>query len=57
MNSIVDANNPDLKAGGRISDYRILRIESLKEISSVLYELEHPGTGAKHIHISNRKEA
>ena len=53
MNSIVDSNNPDLEAGGRINDYRIVRIESLKEISSIFYELKHPGTGAKHIHISN----
>jgi len=41
MKAIVDANNPGLKAGGRINDYRIERIEALKEISSVLYELEH----------------
>jgi Zn-dependent M16 (insulinase) family peptidase len=53
MKAIVDANNPGLKAGGRINGYRIERIEALKEISSVLYELEHSETGAKHIHISN----
>ncbi len=53
MNVIKDPNNPDLKAGGRINDYRIERVESLKEISSVFYELKHTGTGAKHIHISN----
>ena len=53
MNVISDPNNPDLEAGGRINDYRIVRIESLKEISSIFYELKHPGTGAKHIHISN----
>ena len=48
MNVISDPNNPDLEAGGRINDYRIVRIESLKEISSIFYELKHPGTGAKH---------
>ena len=53
MKAIEDANNPGLKAGGRINGYRIERIEALKEISSVLYELEHSETGAKHIHISN----
>ena len=53
MNAIVDLNNPGLEAGGRINDYRIERIESLKEISSIFYELKHMGTGAKHIHISN----
>jgi Zn-dependent M16 (insulinase) family peptidase len=53
MNAIADPNNPDLKAGGRINDYRIERVESLADISSVFYELKHTGTGAKHIHISN----
>jgi hypothetical protein len=53
MNVIADPNNPDLGPGGHINDYRIERIESLKEISSIFYELKHTGTGAKHIHISN----
>ena len=53
MNTIVDANNSGLKVGDRINDYRIERIESLTEISSIFYELKHTGTGAKHIHISN----
>ncbi|NNL76352.1 MAG: peptidase M16, partial [Desulfobacterales bacterium] len=53
MNSIVDANNSDLKVGGLISGYRIERVELLKEISSWLYVLEHLKTGARHIHISN----
>jgi len=54
MNPINDPNNPDLKAGGRIGDYKIERIESLTEIASIFYELKHSGTGARHIHISNR---
>ena len=53
MNIIADPNNPGLEAGGRINDYRIERIESLKGISSIFYELMHSGTGTKHIHISN----
>jgi len=53
MSIIADLNNPDLKPGSRINDYRILRVESLKEIASVFYELKHTGTGARHIHISN----
>jgi len=53
MKTIVDANNSGLKTGDRINNYRIERIESLKEISSIFYELEHLTTGAKHIHISN----
>ena len=54
MNPINDPSNPDLKAGGRIGDYQIERIESLTEIASIFYELKHSGTGARHIHISNR---
>jgi Zn-dependent M16 (insulinase) family peptidase len=54
MNTILDPNNPDLKAGGRIDGYQIERIESLTEIASIFYELKHTGTGARHIHISNR---
>ena len=53
MNSIMDTNNPGLKVGDRIDDYRIERIELLKEISSIFYELEHLSTGARHVHISN----
>jgi Zn-dependent M16 (insulinase) family peptidase len=54
MNTIKDPNNPGLKAGGRLNDYQIERIESLTEIASIFYELKHSGTGARHIHISNR---
>ena len=54
MNMVLDPNNPGLKVGMRINDYQIERIESLTEISSIFYELKHTGTGAKHIHISNR---
>ncbi len=53
MNTIVDANNSGLKVGDRFDDYRIERIELLKEISSVFYALEHLSTGARHVHISN----
>jgi Zn-dependent M16 (insulinase) family peptidase len=53
METKMDAFNPDLKQGDRICGYRIERIEPLKEITSTFYELEHSGTGAKHVHISN----
>ena len=53
MNTIVDANNSGLKVGDRIAEYRIERIELLKEISSIFYALEHLPTGARHVHISN----
>ena len=36
-----------------ISGYTVVRVEELKEMDSVYYELEHLATGAKHIHISN----
>jgi Zn-dependent M16 (insulinase) family peptidase len=54
MNVILDPNNSGLKVGDRLKGYRIERIECLKEIASVFYELEHLNTGAKHAHISNK---
>src|SRR5210317_165782 len=53
MNIIVDSNNSGLKVGDRIDDYRIERIELLKEISSIFYALKHLSTGVRHVHISN----
>jgi hypothetical protein len=53
MNTIVDTNNSGLKVGDRIAEYRIERIELLKEISSIFYALKHLSTGARHVHISN----
>lgn len=49
-----DVNNPGLKQGDLLSGYRIIRIEEVKEIESIFYQLEHEDTGAKHIHISNK---
>jgi len=49
-----DVNNPGLKSGDWIGGYKILRIEPVKEIDSVFYQLEHGETGARHIHVSNR---
>ena len=53
MNTIVDTNNSGLRVGDRIAEYRIERIELLKEISSIFYALKHLSTGARHVHISN----
>ena len=49
----MDINNSGLKVGDCIENYRIERIELLKEISSIFYALEHLSTGARHVHISN----
>ncbi|MGD9113176.1 MAG: insulinase family protein, partial [Desulfobacterales bacterium] len=53
MTATVDIDNSGLKVGERLFGYRIQRIEPLKEIASVFYELEHLATGAHHVHISN----
>ena len=50
----MDPVNPDLKAGDRLSGYQINKIVELPEIKSFFYELTHPPTGARHIHISNQ---
>jgi len=53
MQASVDRNNPDLNKGDSFHGYTINRIVKLAEIDSFYYELEHTGTGAKHVHISN----
>ncbi|MBF0100561.1 MAG: insulinase family protein [Desulfobacterales bacterium] len=50
---ILDKNNPDLKEGMVIQGFVILKIDTIKTIDAVYYELEHRQTGAKYIHISN----
>ncbi|HJO63466.1 MAG TPA: insulinase family protein, partial [Desulfobacterales bacterium] len=49
-----DNNNPGLREGDDILGNIVQRIVELKEINSFLYLLEHTGTGAKHLHISNK---
>ena len=53
MATITDQSNPGLKAGDQVYDYRIEKVEPLKEISAIFYALKHRITGAQHIHISN----
>ncbi len=43
-----------MKQGDRIHGYVVKRVENLKELDSVLIQLEHEVTGAKHIHIKNK---
>ena len=45
-------SHPNIR-GQRIHNYRVLRMETLKEIRCVFYDLEHEPTGARHIHIAN----
>lgn len=52
MNQLKDDFNPGLDAGGRIRGYVIENIIELPEIKSFFYQLHHPATGARHIHIS-----
>lgn len=53
MNTLEDHNNPGLKKGDIILDFKIIKSAQLKEINSFYYELEHIGTRAKYVHISN----
>lgn len=41
------------RAGDRILGYDVHRVVMLTELRCVFYELEHAGTGARHIHIRN----
>lgn len=49
----MDQNNPDLKENDNICGYLIKKIVALKETRSILYDIEHTATGARHIHLSN----
>lgn len=53
MNRDTDNNNPDIIPGSRLGGYAVRNRSYLAEIQSWLYQLEHEGTGARHIHISN----
>lgn len=44
----------DFKVGEQISGYKILRVEQIEDIKSILYQLEHIATGARHIHLASR---
>ncbi|MEE8398643.1 MAG: insulinase family protein, partial [Desulfobacterales bacterium] len=48
----VDSNNPGIDSGDSLYGYTVTRIEELKDIAAVYYELKHSKTGARHIHIS-----
>ena len=48
-----DANNPGIATGDRLGGYTVNKVSYLTDIHSWLYQMEHEGTGARHIHISN----
>ena len=48
----MDPQNPGITVGDRISGYEVKKRTELPEIQAFFYELAHPGTGARHIHIS-----
>ena len=53
MNMKTDANNPGITSGDRLAGYAVNKVSYLTDIQSWLYQLEHEGSGARHIHISN----
>ncbi|MFZ2633908.1 MAG: insulinase family protein [Desulfosalsimonadaceae bacterium] len=52
----MDPQNPGLKTGDRMGGYEIVNIVELPEIKAFYYELNHPASGARHIHISNKDQ-
>jgi presequence protease len=40
------------RAGDRILDYRVLRVEALPEMNATAVLLDHPPSGARHLHVS-----
>ncbi|MCU0555766.1 MAG: insulinase family protein [Desulfobacterales bacterium] len=53
MPAFEQKKQPGLKPGDRLSGYSLKRVETLAEIRSVYFELEHDRTGARHVHIQN----
>jgi presequence protease len=53
MNMKKDINNPGIAPGDRLGVYAVKKVSYLADIHSWLYQLEHEGTGARHIHIGN----
>ena len=53
MTKTKDANNPGIAPGDRLGGYAVKKVGYLTDIQSWLYQLEHEGTGARHIQISN----
>ncbi len=52
MSAPNDANNPGLAAGAEIHGFVVRRVEALPTIQAFFYELFHPATGARYIHVS-----
>lgn len=52
MSSISTKKPSAHKAGERIHGYRILRVEPLPEIHATALVLDHPESGARHLHLS-----
>ena len=53
MEMKTDTNNPGIHAGDRLGGYTLKKAAFLSDIQSWLYQLEHEGTGTRHLHISN----
>ena len=54
MSKFVDPNKSDIHPGDHVGNYVVKRVAPLEGIRSFFYDLEHPSTGARHIHISNK---
>ncbi len=48
-----DTEKTGFKPEDMFPEYRTIRINTLEETDSLLYQLEHRSTGARHIHIGN----
>ncbi|WP_372679121.1 insulinase family protein [Desulfosarcina sp.] len=53
MTTKTDGNHPEIATGDRLGGYAVNKVTYLTDIQSWLYQMEHQGTGARHIHISN----
>ena len=52
MTTEIDSPNPEIESRASLYGYVLKRKTALPDINAWFYELEHPDTGAQHIHIS-----
>ncbi len=52
MSAFPDKTASPPKVGDRLHGYRVQRVEPLPEIRATAFVLDHPGSGARHLHLS-----
>ncbi len=54
MNKDSEQQQSPLQTGDRIGGYEVVYAASLENLAATLYELRHPATGTRHIHLASK---